>query len=84
MIMYPVAQDTQLQRDKERRLLAISEACRVKEHAAADQFLHPRQGLPYPAYIRLVATFQSIRIVCKEKWLAVRAHRKKVRDNRTK
>ena len=84
MIMCPVAQDSQLQRDEERRLLAISEACRVKERAAADQFLHPRHGLPYPAYIGLVDTFQSIRIECKEKWLALRAHRKKMRDNRTK
>jgi hypothetical protein len=78
--MFPVAQDTQLQRAEELRLLAISEACSAREHAAANQLLHPPSGLPHPAYMRLVDTFQSVRVECKEKWLAVRAHRKKMRE----
>ena len=77
-----MAQDTQIPQDEERRLLAISEACTAKEHAAADQLLHPRDGLLYPAYIRLADAYQSLRIECREKWLAVRAYRKKMRDDR--
>jgi hypothetical protein len=34
----------------------------------------------YPAYKRLVDTLTAVRLKCDEKWLAVRAHRKKMRD----
>jgi hypothetical protein len=84
MILCLVAQDTQPQRDEERRLLAISEECSAKEHDAADQLLHPPHSLPHPAYIRLVDAYQNIRSECREKWLAVGAHRKEIRDDGTK
>jgi hypothetical protein len=79
-IICPVAQDTQLPRDEERRLLAISVACSAEERAVADQLLHPRHSLLYPEYMRLVDAYQAIRIECRGKWLAVRTHRKKMRD----
>lgn len=75
-------QDTQIRQDEERRLLAISEACTAQEHAAADRLLNPRQGMLHPAYIRLADAYQSLRIDCKEKWLAVRTYRRKMRDDR--
>jgi hypothetical protein len=75
-----VAQETRLPGDEERRLLAVSEVCRAQEQAAADQQLHSPHGLQYPAYMRLVDAYQAMRIESKNKWLAVRAHRKKVRE----
>jgi hypothetical protein len=77
-----VAQDTQIQQDEERRLLSISLACSAQEHAAADQLLHPPFGMLHPAYMRLVDAYQSLRIECKEKWLAVRTYRRKMRGDR--
>jgi hypothetical protein len=76
-----MAQDTQTLQDEERRLLAISLACSAQEDAAADQLLHSRR-LPYPAYMRLADAYQSLRVESKEKWLAVRTHRRKMRDGR--
>lgn len=84
MILCLVPEDTQLQRDEERRLLAISEECRAKEHAAAHQLLYPPHSLLHPAYMRLVDAYQNIRSECRQKWLAVGAYRKKIRDDRTK
>jgi hypothetical protein len=84
MILCPVAQDAQPQRDEERRLLAISEECRAKEHTAAHQLLHPPHSLLHPAYMRLVDAYQNIRRECRKKWLAVGEHRKKIRDDQTK
>jgi hypothetical protein len=80
-IMGPMAQDAQLPRDdEERRLLAMSEACRAKELAAADQLSNPRHSMLYPAYRRLVDALETIRVKCNEIRLAIRAHRKKMRD----
>jgi murein L,D-transpeptidase YcbB/YkuD len=76
-----MAQDTQTSQDEERRLLAISLACSAQEDAAADQLLHSR-SLPHPAYMRLADAYQSLRIESKEKWLAVRTYRRKMRDGR--
>src|ERR1700730_13776094 len=70
-----MAQDAQNSQEEERRLLAISLACIAQEHAAADQLLHP-------PFMRLADAYQSLRIECKEKWLAVRTYRKKMRDDR--
>jgi hypothetical protein len=78
--MYALTRYTQSQRDEERRLLAISKECRAQEHAAAHQLLHPPHSLLHPAYMRLVDAYQSIRIECRKKWLAVKAHRKQMRD----
>ena len=77
-----VAQDAQNSQEEERRLLAISQACSAQEHAAADELLHPRPGVLYPAYMRLADAYQSLRIECKEKWLALRTYRRKMRDDR--
>jgi hypothetical protein len=79
--MCPVGQDTQLSRDdEERRLLADYEECHTEKLAAADQLSNPRHSMLYPAYKRLVDTLTAIRIKCDQKWFAVRAHRKKMRD----
>jgi hypothetical protein len=78
-----VAQDTKLPRDaEERRLIADYEACDREKLAAADQLSNPRHSMLYPAYKRLVNTLAAIRLKCDEKWFAVRAHRKKMRDER--
>jgi hypothetical protein len=67
---------------EERRLLTISLACSAQEHVAADQLLHPRHDMLYPARIQLLDAYQSLRIESKEKWLALRAYRKKMREDR--
>jgi hypothetical protein len=77
-----MAQDAQNSQEEERRLLAISLACIAQEHAASDQLLHPPCGMLHPAFMRLADAYQSLRIECKEKWLAVRTYRKKMRDDR--
>src|ERR1700687_4291291 len=82
--MWPVAQDAQSPLADERRFLAISEACRGQEHAAADQLLHAPRNVPHPAYMRLVDAYQAIRIECTEKWLAVLVHRKGARMSHRK
>jgi hypothetical protein len=76
-----VVQDTKPPRDdEERRLIADYEACHTEKLAAADQLSNPRRSMLYPAYKRLVDTLAAIRLKCDEKWFAVRAHRKKMRD----
>jgi hypothetical protein len=69
-------------RDEERRLLEISEKCRAQERAIGDQLLHPRHSMLYPEALRLWDAYQSIRIDCKEKWLAFRAYQEKMREDR--
>jgi DNA primase catalytic subunit len=76
-----VVQDSKLPRDdEERRLIADYEACNREQLAAADQLSNPRHSMLYPAYKRLVDTLTAIRLKCNEKWFAVRAYRKKMRD----
>jgi hypothetical protein len=58
------------------------EACNREKLAAADQLSNPRHSMLYPAYKRLVDMLAAIRLKCDEKWFAVRAHRKKMRDER--
>jgi hypothetical protein len=77
-----MAQDAQLARDMERQLLAISETCIAREHAAAAQLLDPRHSLTYPAYVRMVDAYEALRTESKGKRLAVIAHRKKMRDDK--
>jgi hypothetical protein len=78
-----VVQDTKLPPDdEERRLIADYEACHREKLAAADHLSNPRHRMLYPAYKRLVDTLAAIRLKCDEKWFAVRAHRKKMRDER--
>jgi hypothetical protein len=77
-----VAKDTEISQDEERRLLTIFLACSAQEHAAADQLLHPRHDMLYPARIQLADAYQSLRIESKEKWLALRVYRKKMREDR--
>jgi hypothetical protein len=77
-----MVQDTQLARDMERQLLAISEACIAQEHAAAAQLLDPHHSLKYPAYMRMVDAYQALRTESKGKRLAVTAHREKMRGDR--
>ena len=38
----------------------------------------------HSAYKRLVDALEALRLKCKEKWLAVTAHRKKMRDEGVK
>ena len=68
--------------NEERRLLADYEGCHTEKLAAADQLSNPRHSMLYPAYKRLVDTLTAIRLKCDEKWFAVGAHRKKMRDER--
>jgi hypothetical protein len=69
---------TQLSRDEEeRRLVAVSEAYRVKEQVAAEQVLHPQRSLPLREYLELVS---GLRAECNEKRIAVGAYRKKMED----
>jgi hypothetical protein len=77
-----VAIDTQIPQDEERRLLEICLACSAQEHAAADQLLHPPRAMLHPEYMRLADAYQSLRIECKKKWLALRTCRRKMRDDR--
>jgi hypothetical protein len=63
-------------------LLADYEACHRENLAAADQLPNPRHSILYPAYKRLVDMLAAIPLKCDEKWFAVRAHRKKMRDER--
>ena len=76
-----MAQDI-LPQDEERRLLTISSECHARERALAEQLLHPRHSMLYPEAMGLANAFQSIRIECKKKWLALRAYQKKMRDDR--
>jgi hypothetical protein len=79
--MSSMAQDAQLPQDDEtRRLLAAFEACRARELAAADQLSKPRHSMLYPAYMRLADALGVVRLKCNEIRLAIRAHRKKMRD----
>lgn len=82
--MCPTAQDAQHPQDDEtRRLLAAFEACRAKELAAADQLSKPRHSMlypAYPAYTRLVDALGAVRLKCNDIRLAIRAHRKELRD----
>jgi len=79
--MCPIAQDVQLPQDDEtRRLLAAFEACRAKELAAADQLSEPRHSMLSPAYMRLVDALGAVRLKCDDIRIAIRAHRKKMRE----
>ena len=79
--MCPIAQDAQLPQDDEtRRLRAGFDACRAEELAAADQLLKPRHSMLYPAYTRLADALGAIRRKCNDIRLAIRAHRKEMRD----
>jgi hypothetical protein len=82
--MYSVTLDTKLPRDdEESRLLAVYAAHRAKEHAAAQQVLHPSQSLPLRAYLELVGDLRVIRIECNEKRRAIGEHRKKMAYERS-
>ena len=71
---------TQLaQDDEEVRLLAVYEAARVREHAAAGRLLYPQDSLPRSAYLELVNNLQIIRKDCNEKMLAVHVHHNKTK-----
>jgi DNA repair ATPase RecN len=79
--MCPFPQDAQLPQDDEtRRLRAAFEACRAEELAAADQLSKPRHSVLYPAYTRLLAALGAVRLKCNDIRLAIRAHRKELRD----
>jgi hypothetical protein len=77
-----VAQETKLPKDEERRLITTSEECLAKQRVAADQLLHRGHSMLYPEAMRLANAFQSLRIECKKKWLALRAYQRKMRDDR--
>jgi hypothetical protein len=81
VIMSPVVQDTQPPRDdEERRLITDYQACHTEQLAAADQLSNPRHSMLYSAYKQLAETLAAIRLKCDKKWFAVRAYRKKMRD----
>src|ERR1019366_6611630 len=62
------------------RLVAAFEAGRANELAAAYQLSKPRHSMLYPAYTRLVDAFGAVRLKCNDIRLAIRAHRKELRD----
>ena len=66
--------DPQLAQEEDHRLLAEYESCHAEKLAAA------RHSMLHVAYERLVDTLGVIRAKCKEKWIAVRTHRKRMRD----
>jgi hypothetical protein len=72
---------TEVARDNDEiRLVAASAACRANEISVAAELSHPRHSMLYPAYLHLTNTLEAIRIRCREITLALRAHRKKMRD----
>ena len=76
-----MTRDTKLPRDDEEyRLIAIYEASRAKEHAAAVQLLHVPPNLPHGEYMKLVDDLQNVRKDCNEQMLAVRARHDKILD----
>jgi hypothetical protein len=75
-----VTLDPQLAREEDHRLLAEYESCHAEKLAAVHQLQNPRRSMLHVAYKRLVDALEAIRVKCKEKWLAVRAHRKRMRD----
>ena len=77
-----MAKDIQASQNEERRLLTVFLACKALEGAAADQLLRPHHGMPHPAFIQLADAYQSLRVECKKKWLALREYRKTMRDDR--
>jgi hypothetical protein len=79
-----VTLDPQLARKEDRRLLAEYESCHAEKLATAHQLLNPRHSMLHSAYKRLVDALEALRLKCKEKWLAVTAHRKKMRDEGVK
>jgi uncharacterized protein (DUF2236 family) len=61
--------------------MALSEECRARERIAAEQLLSLGRSILYPEAMRLGNAYQSIRIECKKKWLAMRAYQKTMRDD---
>jgi hypothetical protein len=47
---------------------------------AADQLSKPRHSMLYPAYTRLMDALGAVRLKCNDIRLAIRAHRKELRD----
>jgi hypothetical protein len=76
-----MTRDTKLPRDDEEyRLIAMYEASRAKEHAAAVQLLYVRPNLPHGEYMKLVGDLRNVRKDCNEQMLAVRACHDKMLD----
>jgi hypothetical protein len=75
--------DPQLAQAEDRRLLAEYESCHTEKLSAVNQLRNPRHNMLYPAFKRLADALEALRVKCKEKWQAVRAHRKKMRDEGT-
>jgi hypothetical protein len=76
-----MTEDTKLPRDdEEHRLIALYEASRAKEHAAAVHLLYVSPDLPHGEYLKLVGDLQTVRKDCNEQMLAVRARHDKVLD----
>lgn len=74
----PVTRYTKLPRDDEEyRLLAVYDASRAKEFAAAARLLYLSANLPHEAYMKLVGDLQTIRKDCNEQMLAIRARHNK-------
>ncbi len=72
--------DPRLARKEDRRLLAEYESCHAERLATAHQLFNPSHRMLHSAYKRLVDALEALRLKCIEKWLAVTAHRKKMRD----
>ena len=60
--------------EEERRLLAVYEECRAKEHAASSRLLYPDRKLAHEEYMQLVAELRVMRRECDQKMLAVKAY----------
>jgi hypothetical protein len=72
-----VTLQTALPQDEEEcRLFGAYEASSAKEHAAACKLLNPHHDLSDPAYMKLLAELQAIRMECNGGMLAIVAHHK--------
>jgi hypothetical protein len=77
----PLVQDNQHPQDhEERRLLELFEKCHAESLAAADELANPRCSMLYPTYKRLADALAAIQLRSHDLKLAIRAHRKRMRD----
>ena len=59
---------------------SVLDVCHAAEVAAAHRLEHPRRSMLVPAWKRMNATLQHAREMCRAALLAVRAHRKRMRE----
>jgi hypothetical protein len=65
--------------DEGRRLLAIFEALRAEETAAARLISSPSRSVLYPEHVKMVEALEDLRFRCSEALFAFRMYWKKMR-----